>query len=117
MELNEQEQKVFVSRQKRYGTFVQAHKNLGLLWTGLIQNYFGIELSEPIPSHLVLLMMVASKLNRAAAEKGLLVDEENYDDGKIYLEMAKNAKKEFERLAKEMPEKAGKKRKPNSNLT
>lgn len=115
MELNKQEQKVFDERQKRYGTFIQAHANLGLLWTALIQNHFRIKLPGHIPSHIVLLMMVASKLNRAAAEKGVLVDEENYDDGKIYLEMAKNAKKEFERLAKEMSKKESRQEKSGSN--
>ena len=117
MELNKKEQHVFETRQARYGTFIQAHANLGLLWTGLIQNHFRIKLPASLPSHLVLLMMVASKLNRAVAEKGLLVDEENYDDGKIYLEMAKNAKKEFEALAKQMSEKTSTQEKPNSNVT
>lgn len=103
MELNKKEQEIFAQRQKRYGAFIRAHENLGLLWTGLIQNYFRIQLPSTIPSHIVLLMMVASKLNRITAEGS--VNDENYDDGKIYLELTKNAKKEFEKLAKQMSEK------------
>lgn len=95
MKLNEEEQKIFEQRQKRYGHFIDAHENLGLVWTGLIQNYFRIKLSEPIPSHLVLLMMAASKLNRAVAEKDL-PDSDNYNDNKIYIEMAKQAKENYE---------------------
>jgi len=96
MKLNEEERKIFEQRQKRYGNFVDAHENLGLIWTGLIQNYFQIKLPEPIPSHLVLLMMAASKLNRAVAEKDL-IDSDNYDDAKIYAEMAKKAKETHEK--------------------
>jgi len=94
MKLNKKEQAVFEKRNTRYRIgFVNAHENLGLIWTGLIQSYYGIKLSEPLPSHLVLTMMSASKLNRAVSEKKM-PDEDNYDDGKIYLELAKNAKKE-----------------------
>lgn len=102
MELSKQEQKIFDERQKRYGNYIDAHENLGMIWTGILQNFYRTKLPTTIPSHIVLLMMVASKLNRVAAEN--LVNDENYDDGKIYLELMKNAKKEFERLAKEMSE-------------
>lgn len=112
MELSKEQQEIFKARQKRYGTFIQAHANLGLLWTALIQNYFRIKLPTPIPSHLVLLMMVASKLNRAVAEQGVLLNDDNYTDSEIYLEMAKNAKKEFETLAKEMSKTKSSKKKP-----
>lgn len=96
MELNKKEQQIFDERQKRYGHFIEAHNNLGLIWTGLIQNYFRIKLSEPIPAHLVLLLMAASKLNRAVAEEDHLLDFDNYDDNKIYIEMARKARTLYE---------------------
>ena len=93
--LTKEEDLVQKIRQERYGsTATVNHRNLGLLWTGIIQSYFEIELSHPIPSHVVLLMMSASKINRAASERGPLVDDDNYVDGKIYMELAKLAKKD-----------------------
>ena len=96
MELDKEDQKIFDVRQARYGTFIEAHENLGLEWTGIIQNYFRIKLPRPIPSHVVLLMMVASKVNRAAAEE-LLPDQDNYIDAKIYAVMAQEARLEYEK--------------------
>jgi len=96
MEFEEKVQKIFDARQARYGTFIKAHENLGLEWTGIIQNHFRIKLPRPIPSHVVLLMMVASKLNRAVAEE-LLPDQDNYIDAKIYTAMAQKARLEYEK--------------------
>gem|GEM_PF-6206835 len=95
MGLSKKEKEVFDQRQKRYGDFVNAHENLGLIWTALIQNHFRIILPGPIPSYLVLLMMASSKLNRAVAEKNL-PDSDNYDDNKIYIEMAKKAREVYD---------------------
>ncbi len=47
-----------------YGSYEHGHKNLGLEWTGLIQNHYGIDLPHPIPASLVSAMFVASKVNR-----------------------------------------------------
>ena len=99
MELSKKEKEVFERRQKRYGDFINAHENLGLIWTALIQNHFRIILPRPIPSHLVLLMMAGSKLNRAVAEEDLL-DFDNYDDNKIYIEMAKKAREVYDATKK-----------------
>ena len=71
MDLTNEEKKVQIARASRYGDHRFVHANLGLMWTGILQSYYSIELSEPIPAHVVLLMMTASKLNRACAEKEL----------------------------------------------
>lgn len=92
--MDKKEQEIQKEREKRYGgktTF--NHENLGIIWTGILQNYFRIKLPAIIPAHIVLLMFSASKINRAVSEVGI-PDNDNYDDGKIYLELAKNAKKE-----------------------
>lgn len=115
MNLSEEDRRTFKTRQERYGTFIQAHKNLGLLWTGLLQNHFRIKLPGPIPSHVVLLMMTASKLNRAVAEE-LLPDEDNYVDAKIYTAMAQKARIQYgKEKDKTMAKKTGKK-KPDSDI-
>ena len=108
MGLNKKEEIIFKKRNTRYCLgFFQAHKNLGKLWTAILESYYGIELPELIPSHVVLLMMAVSKINRAASEKGKLVDEDNYVDGKIYLELAQNAKKEEKTMeTKDRPKKS-----------
>jgi len=88
--MNEKEKKIFEERGSLYGEGTEAHTNLGLIWTGLIQNHYRIKLPYPLPPDLVLLMFVGSKANRAACHTTLLDD--NYDDGKIYMEMARKAK-------------------------
>lgn len=66
IQLEEWERQILHSRNEMYGDGVDGHTNLGLMWTGLLQNYYGMQLPRPIPSHLVLLMMAQNKANRAA---------------------------------------------------
>jgi hypothetical protein len=82
-------------RSKRYGDHVPGHQNLGMAWTGLIQNHYGIRLPHPLPAFLVELMMVASKANRAAVNPA---GRDNYKDGRIYFAMAEEA------ASKELPD-------------
>jgi len=99
MHLSKKEKAIQKIRTKRYGQdFTRNHQNLGLIWTGILQSYYEIQFPEMMPSHVVLLMMAASKINRASTEKGKLLDEENYDDGKIYLELAKSACKNYKTI-------------------
>ena len=88
--LTENERKIQKDRANRYGDSKIQHGNLGLIWTGILRQA-GYVIEPPIPSHIVLLMMVGSKVSRASFEKKLR-DTENYDDGKIYFELAKEAK-------------------------
>lgn len=84
---------IFKDRSKNYGDHISGHGNLGLLWTGMIQNHYKIKLSHSIPSYLVDLMMVASKICRAAINP---TKEDHYIDGRVYLTMAEAAsKKEY----------------------
>lgn len=92
MAFEEREKKLHEERGKQYGEGTFAHTNLGLEWTGLIQNHYRITLSHPLPPDLVLLMFAASKANRAACPTPL--HDDNYDDGKVYFEMARKAKEE-----------------------
>lgn len=91
MQLDKKNKAIFNNRNKKYGPFTPMHRNLGLIWTGIIQNHFNIELPTPLPAYLVLLMLAASKINRAALKK--IVDEDDsFVDGRIYMELAKAAK-------------------------
>lgn len=85
------EKQIRRNRSRQYGDSTAGHRNLGLAWTGLLQNYYGIELPRPIPARIVLLMMAASKANRAAVPRA--GQEDDYQDGRIYLELAEEAQR------------------------
>ncbi len=53
-------------RGKVYGEPHHSHTNIGLSWTGLIQQHYGITLPHALPAHLVELMMVAFKVHRSS---------------------------------------------------
>lgn len=83
------EQHIREVRSARYGRdHVAGHRNLGLEWTGILQNHYGIQFEHPIPPHIVELMMVMSKCNRAAVDPN---GRDNYVDGRAYLAMAEEA--------------------------
>ena len=82
------DKKIRASRASRYGDHVAGHRNLGLLWTGILQNHYGIRLAHPLPAHLVETLMACNKLNRIAVDpKG----RDHYADGRIYITMAEEA--------------------------
>lgn len=91
MNLTEEEKKIQQERAARYGDSVRGHQNLGRIWAALLSQYCGIYLDD-IPADIVLLMFAASKLNRASVEPPDS-NSENFDDGKIYIELAKEARK------------------------
>lgn len=88
IKLKGKQAKIFKDRGKRYGHHVEGHRNLGLLWTALLQNHYGAIFSHPIPAHLVETMMVANKLNRIAVNPQ---GEDHYEDAAIYTAMARDA--------------------------
>lgn len=53
-------------RGRTYGDPYDSHCNIGLAWTGLIQQHYGIRLAHPIPAHVVALMMVQFKASRSS---------------------------------------------------
>jgi hypothetical protein len=82
---------VLQERGKRYLDATFGHTNLSKAWTGILQTHYQIELPHDIPADVTLLMMVALKVNRAAHPTPFLDD--NYLDGKGYMELARVAKR------------------------
>lgn len=76
-------------RGKVYGDVALSHENIGLAWTGLIQQHFGIILPKHIPGFLVAQMMVAMKNHRAAR----VYHEDNYIDLAAYAKFAQDMQK------------------------
>lgn len=76
-------------RGKVYGEPHLSHKNIGLSWTGLLQQHYGIVLDHPIPDYVVELMMVAFKVHRSAR----VFHEDNYRDLEAYAKFAEHAQK------------------------
>ena len=72
-------------RGKVYGDPKESHTNIGLTWTALIQQHYGITLEHPIPPELVAQMMVCFKMQRAAK----VFKDDNYDDAAAYLKFAR----------------------------
>lgn len=70
-------------------TATEAHARLGRLWTALLENHFQIELPEPIPAHVVLLMFAAHKIHRACLPWRREPDD--YMDAVNYLRLADEA--------------------------
>jgi hypothetical protein len=49
-----------------YGLPSESHRNIGISWTALINQHYGIVLPHPLPDWLVELMLVIFKAHRAA---------------------------------------------------
>jgi hypothetical protein len=75
---------VIAERGVIYGDPELSHTNIGLCWTALIQQHFGIILDHPITPALVAQMMVGMKMQRAVRA----FHPDNYLDAKAYLRFA-----------------------------
>lgn len=73
-------------RGKIYGEPHLSHENIGLAWTGLIQQHYGLRLPHPIPSWLVEQMMCSFKIHRAAR----VYHADNYVDLAAYAKFAEH---------------------------
>lgn len=82
-------------RQKIYGDPQLSHHNIGLCWTGMIQQHYGIRLEHPIPDWLVELMMVQFKAQRSAR----VFHKDNFDDAHAYLDFAEADQKATRRTS------------------
>ena len=71
-------------RGKVYGQPLHSHVNIGLSWTGLIQQHYGITLPHVIPPSLVAQMMVGFKNQRSTR----VHKSDNYNDAHVYLDFA-----------------------------
>lgn len=83
---------IIAERGKVYGDPRLSHENIGLSWTALIQQHYGMTLSHPLPDWLVELMMVGFKLNRSAR----VFHADNYLDARAYLQFAETDQKQHE---------------------
>ena len=72
-------------RGRVYGDPLTSHINIGLSWTALLQQHFGITLDHPIPPELVALMMVTFKAQRSCR----VFQADNYDDLAVYADFAR----------------------------
>ena len=70
-----------------YGEPHHSHTNIGLSWTGLIQQHYGITLPHALPPHIIELMMVAFKVQRSAR----VFHPDNYVDLRAYAAFAEHA--------------------------
>ena len=71
-------------RGKVYGDPRLSHENIGLSWTGIIQQHYGMKLPHVMPDYLVELLMVAFKTHRAAR----VYHADNYVDLAAYAKFA-----------------------------
>ena len=71
-------------RGKVYGDPSLSHENIGLSWTGIIQQHYGMKLPHVMPDYLVELLMVAFKTHRAAR----VYHADNYVDLAAYAKFA-----------------------------
>lgn len=62
----EQGSAIQLQRQPIHGDPEGAFRSIGLVWTGLLERHFQIQLDHPIPAELALAMMVGFKLSRFA---------------------------------------------------
>lgn len=87
--MNQRLKAIAAERGRVYGDPKESHTNIGLSWTGLIQQHYGIALAHPLPPSLVAQMMVAFKNQRSAR----VYKADNYDDLKVYAEFAEQFQK------------------------
>lgn len=84
MSLPDHLQAIEAERGRVYGDPKTSHENIGLAWTGLLQQHYGIKLDHPIPDWLVALMMVQFKAQRSAR----VFKQDNFDDARVYLDFS-----------------------------
>lgn len=72
-------------RGRVYGDPLNSHTNIGLSWTALLQQHYGITLDHPIPPEVVALMMVTFKAQRSCR----VYQADNYDDLAVYADFAR----------------------------
>lgn len=70
-----------------YGEPHLSHENIGLAWTGMLQQHYGIRLDHPLPAFLVELMMASFKIQRSCR----VFHADNYTDNRAYLKFAEHA--------------------------
>lgn len=82
--------RIIAKRGKVYGDPKKSHINIGLSWTGLIQQHYGITLEHPIPASLACAMLVNLKMQRACR----VFHADNFDDAHAYTQFAQEFQKQ-----------------------
>jgi hypothetical protein len=77
---------VMTERGKVYGEPHLSHENIGLAWTGLIQQHYEVRLDHPLPSWLVEMMLASFKIHRSAR----VFHSDNFLDCRAYLAFAEH---------------------------
>ena len=92
--LSEAEARISLERRQVYGDPYQNHYGIAQSWAGLLQVWAPrIARGEPIPPHVVALMMAALKTNRCR----LQFHKDNYDDANVYMTFAQGFQQRWER--------------------
>lgn len=76
-------------RSSIYGPPVESFNNIGLAFTALLQQHYGLTLAHPIPGWLATQMMAMFKIQRAAR----VFHADNYVDGHAYLRFAEEGQR------------------------
>jgi hypothetical protein len=84
--MNQDISSVMIERGKVYGEPHLSHENIGLAWTGLIQQHYGMRLDHPLPSWLVEMMMASFKIHRSSR----VFHSDNFLDCRAYLAFAEH---------------------------
>lgn len=87
--LTEELKAIEIERGKVYGDPETSHRNIGMAWTGILQQHFGITFDHPIPPYVVALMMVMFKAQRSSR----VFKKDNYDDMAVYADFARRFQK------------------------
>jgi hypothetical protein len=83
-------------RQEVYGDPIENHKGIAQMWACLLQPHAErIARMEPLPEHVIALMMVGLKLNRMRRR----FKQDNYDDLRVYLGFAEGWQGNHDELA------------------
>ena len=91
--LNEQQCRIVRKRANIYGDPRENHRAIASCWAGLLAPHAeSIARLEPLPEHVVALMMSMFKLCRMR----MCYHEDNYDDARVYLSFAQAWQEEEE---------------------
>jgi len=98
--ISPEEAAISLERRKVYGDPFVNHTGIAMGWAGLLQPWAAkIAAMEPLPPHVVALMMATLKTNRMRQA----FKEDNYIDASVYLAFARAWQKEYDADLKNVP--------------
>jgi len=90
MNLTNEEQKIFDSRDEQYGTAKMGHENLGRIWASILSQHYK-KTFPSIPAHIVSLMYAAGKICRISGGDNSY---DSYLDARVYVYIAHQSQEE-----------------------